>query len=74
MLRTAMVSTRANRNYGPPDGIQPESLIRKMCVLVIWGRRNNREGCFSGLPPSAFILASSAASVASVPTVFNRKV
>ena len=26
MLRTAMVSTRANRNYGPPDGIQPDSL------------------------------------------------
>ena len=24
MLRTAMCSTRANRNYGPPDGIQPE--------------------------------------------------
>ncbi len=27
MLRTVMWSTRANRNYGPPDGIQPESLI-----------------------------------------------
>jgi len=37
MLRTAMVSTRANRNYGPPDGIQPESLIRLLCVLVICG-------------------------------------
>ena len=24
MLRTAMLSTRADRNYGPPDGIQPE--------------------------------------------------
>jgi hypothetical protein len=35
MLRTAMVSTRANRNYGPPDGIQPESLIREMNGLMI---------------------------------------
>ena len=24
MLRTAMLSTRADRYYGPPDGIQPE--------------------------------------------------
>jgi hypothetical protein len=24
VLRTAMLSTQANRNYGPPDGIQPE--------------------------------------------------
>jgi hypothetical protein len=24
VLRTAMLSTRANRYYGPPDGIQPE--------------------------------------------------
>jgi len=24
VLRTAMLSTRADRYYGPPDGIQPE--------------------------------------------------
>jgi hypothetical protein len=32
MLRTAMVSTRANRNYGPPDGISTgefDSLTRR---------------------------------------------
>jgi hypothetical protein len=24
VLRTVMLSTQADRNYGPPDGIQPE--------------------------------------------------
>jgi len=34
VLRTVMWSTRANRNYGPPDGIQPESLIRARVACI----------------------------------------
>lgn len=45
MLRTVMWSTRANRNYGPPDGIQPESLICWRCQLVrlMPDRRTSRD-------------------------------
>ena len=39
VLRTAMLSTQANRYYGPPDGIQPEFDLLIAAELLSHSRR-----------------------------------
>jgi hypothetical protein len=47
MLRTAMLSTRANRNYGPPDGIstgkfESQSHARTGATRIVSTARHGR--------------------------------